>query len=91
MSSTEVFPCSHENMCNQRCTSSCCVLDGSHAIPNTAIYDESNDRACDKEVVILVHVCNHDIRHVATRFLDMPVCNIPTAESLFAPVEKALV
>ena len=59
--------------------------------PFTILIDESNDRACDKEVAILVRVWDHDINRVATRFLDMPVCNIPTAENLFASVEEALV
>ena len=47
--------------------------------PFTILIDESNDRACDKEVAILVRVWDHNIRHVATRFLDMPVCNICVA------------
>ena len=59
--------------------------------PFSVLVDESNDCACDKEVAILVRVWDDDIRRVATRILNMPMCNIPTAENLFASLEETLV
>ena len=57
----------------------------------SVLVDESNDRACDNEVAILVCVWDDDIRRVATRYLNVPVCNIFTAENLFAALQEALV
>ena len=59
--------------------------------PFSILVDDGNDRACDKEVAISVRVWDDDIRRVATRFLNMPVGNIPTAENVFASLEETLV
>ena len=86
------------------CTKTTCIIKGALAPtvcekvvlqcqlqPFSILVDESNDRTCEKEVAILVRVWDQETKRVATRFLHiMPVCNIPTAENIFATVEETL-
>ncbi len=48
----------------------------------SVMMDESNDRI-DKSCIILVRVFNSKVGNVCTRFLDMPIVNIGTAQNLF--------
>ena len=51
--------------------------------------DESNDKT-DKSCIILVHVLDLKVGDTRTRFLDMPVVNIGTAQNLFAALKESL-
>ena len=57
------------------------VIDSMSA-PFSLLMDESNDKT-DKSCIILVRVLDPVIGEVCTRFLDMPVVNIGTANNLF--------
>ena len=50
--------------------------------PFSVLMDESNYKQ-DKSCIILVRVLDAKLGNVKTRFLDMPVVNIGTAENLF--------
>ena len=52
------------------------------------LCDETMDQATDKQLVILAGVINGD--HVATRFVDIPTCNLSTAQHLFDALNKSL-
>lgn len=51
------------------------------------MVDESTDRNTDKQVVILTRVfCESQI---VTKFVDMPTCNLGSAEDLFGVINKS--
>ena len=49
----------------------------------SVLMDESNDKQ-NKSCIILVRVLHAKLGNVKTRFLDMPVMNIGTAENIFS-------
>ena len=49
----------------------------------SVLMDESNHKQ-DKSCIILVRGLDAELGNVKTRFLDMPVVNIGTAENLFS-------
>ena len=51
--------------------------------------DEGNDIE-DKNFAIVVCLWDEDLGRPLTRFLDMPVCNVGTAENLFGFIDTAL-
>ena len=53
------------------------------------LMDESNDKT-EHSCIILVRVIDLDVGDVHTRFLDMPVVNIGTAQNLFATLKLSL-
>ena len=57
--------------------------------PFSFLMDESNDKQ-DKSCIILVRVLDAKLGNVETRFLDMPVVNIGTAENLFSALKESL-
>ena len=57
--------------------------------PFSVLMDESNDKQ-DKSCIILVRVLDAVLGNVKTRFLDMPVVNIGTAENLFSALKESL-
>ena len=57
--------------------------------PFSFLMDESNDKQ-DKSCIILVRVLDAKLGNVKTRFLDMPVVNIGTAENLFSALKESL-
>ena len=54
----------------------------------SVLMDESNDKQ-DKSCIILVGVLDAELGNVKTRFLDMPVVNIGTAENLFSALKES--
>ena len=58
--------------------------------PITIMMDESNKRSDDKACAILVKMIDPTTFCVVNRFLDMPVCNIPTSANLFSVLEATL-
>ena len=54
----------------------------SMSTPFSLLMDESNDKT-DKSCIILVRVLDPVVGEVRTRFLDVPVDNIGTADNLF--------
>lgn len=50
------------------------------------MVDETTDRKTDKQLVILVRLV--DEGKISTRFLDMPICNLGTAEDIFHTIDK---
>ena len=64
------------------------VID-SMSTPFSLLMDESNDKT-DKSCIILVRVLDPVIGEVRTRFLDMPVVNIGTANNLFRGLKSSL-
>ena len=56
--------------------------------PFSVLMDESNDKQ-DKSCIILVRVLDAKLGNVKTRFLDMPVVNIGTAEKLFSALKES--
>nr|XP_055075693.1 uncharacterized protein LOC129455070 isoform X2 [Misgurnus anguillicaudatus] len=52
--------------------------------------DESNNRKTDKEFVILTRLYDEATLQVATRFLEMPICNVGNAENLYDKLNEAL-
>ena len=50
--------------------------------PFSIMLDESNDNV-DKSCIILVRLLDPEVGNVCTRFLDMPVVNIGTAQNIF--------
>ena len=57
--------------------------------PFSILCDEGNDTD-DKNLAILVHLWDDELSKPVTWFLDMPVCNIGTAEKLFDHIEAAI-
>lgn len=64
------------------------VID-SMSTPFSLLMDESNDKT-DKSCIILVRVLDPIVGEVRTRFLDMPVVNIGTAQNLFLALKSSL-
>lgn len=56
--------------------------------PFGLLLDESNDRGCNKELVILARVHDPSDDTVCTKFVDMPVCNEGTGQNLFDTVNR---
>ena len=54
----------------------------------SVLMDESNDKQ-DKSCIILVKVLDAKLCDVKTRFLDVPVMNIGTAENLFSALKES--
>ena len=61
----------------------------SMTFPFSLMMDESNDKT-DKSCIILVRTVDGQCGEVRTRFLDMPVVNISTAENLFHALKDSL-
>ena len=61
----------------------------SKSTPFSLLMDESNDKT-DKSCVILVRALDPVVGEVRTRFLDMPVVNIDTADNLFQALKSSL-
>ena len=57
--------------------------------PFSIMMDESNDKT-DKSCIILIRVLDTEKGDICTRFLDMPVVNIGTAENLFVALKTSL-
>ena len=53
------------------------------------LIDASNDKV-DKSCIILVRFLDPEVGNVCTRFLDMPVVNIGTAQNLFSALKESL-
>lgn len=49
--------------------------------------DESTDKGTSKYLVLLVRLFDDQLQKPHTRFLDMPVCNIGTAQSVFDSIQ----
>ena len=58
--------------------------------PYGLMCDGSNDCAENKTFAILVCVFDEDLGEVKSRFVDMPVSNIGTAEKLFECIQNSL-
>lgn len=58
--------------------------------PITIMMDESNKRSDDKACAIPVRMFDSTTFQDVNRFLGMPICNIPTWESLFNVLEATL-
>lgn len=50
--------------------------------------DESTDRGCEKQLVILVRVFDNDQSKPTTRFLAMPTCNIGSADNIYQCIKS---
>ncbi len=57
--------------------------------PFSILMDESNDKQ-DKSCIILVRVLDAELGNLKTKFLDMPVVNIGTAENLYSALRESL-
>ena len=57
--------------------------------PFSIMMDESSDKT-DKSCIILIRVLDTEKGDICTRFLDMPVVNIGTAENLFVALKTSL-
>ena len=57
--------------------------------PFSILIDESNDKL-DKSCIILVRLLDPDLGNVCSRFLDMPVVNIGTAQNIFRALKASL-
>ena len=66
------------------------VIDRCKNGPFSILCDEGND-AEDKNFAILVRYWDNHLAKPTTRLLDIPICNIGTAENLFSHIESALV
>lgn len=66
------------------------VFDMCRKGPFSILCDEGND-CDDKNFAILVRLWDDELGKPVTRFFDMPVCNIATAEKLFNHIDTALV
>ena len=54
--------------------------------PFSILLDESIDKSC----IILVKLLDPQVGNVCTRFLDMPVVNIGTAQNIFDALKESL-
>ena len=57
--------------------------------PFSVLCDEGSDTD-DKNFAILVRLWDENVGKPVTRFLDMPICNIGTADKLFEAIDTAL-
>ena len=57
--------------------------------PFSILMDESNDKV-DKSSIILIKVLDPEVGDVKTRFVDMPIVNIGTAQNLFKALKESL-
>uniref|UniRef100_H3AGU8 Uncharacterized protein n=1 Tax=Latimeria chalumnae TaxID=7897 RepID=H3AGU8_LATCH len=57
--------------------------------PFGLMCDETNDQGDDKNFVILVRLYEEEEMAMKTRFLDMPTCNIGSAENLFNCLDES--
>ena len=57
--------------------------------PSSVLINELNDKQ-DKSGIILVKVFDAELGNVKTRFLDMPVVNIKTAQNRFSALKESL-
>lgn len=57
--------------------------------PFSVLCDEGSDTD-DKNFAILVRLWDENVGQPITRFLDMPICNIGTADKLFEAIDTAL-
>ena len=57
--------------------------------PFSIMIDESNSKQ-DKSCIILVRVVDPEVSDIRTRFLDMPIVNIGSAENLFSAIKTSL-
>ncbi len=55
----------------------------------SVLMDGSNDKT-DKSCIILVRLLDTDEGDVRTRFLDMPIVNIGTAQNIFKALKESL-
>uniref|UniRef100_A0A8C6LN13 Uncharacterized LOC107389530 n=1 Tax=Nothobranchius furzeri TaxID=105023 RepID=A0A8C6LN13_NOTFU len=58
--------------------------------PFSLMCDESNNRKTDKEFVILTRLYDEATLQVATKFMEMPICNVGNAENLYEKLSEAL-
>nr|XP_054588381.1 uncharacterized protein LOC129153197 [Nothobranchius furzeri] len=58
--------------------------------PFSLMCDESNNRKTDKEFVILTRLYDEATLEVATKFMEMPICNVGNAENLYEKLSEAL-
>ncbi|XP_054601663.1 uncharacterized protein [Nothobranchius furzeri] len=58
--------------------------------PFSLMCDESNNRKTDKEFVILTRLYDEATLQVATKFMEMPICNVGNAENLYEKLREAL-
>ena len=65
------------------------VTTDSMSNPFSIMTDELNDKT-DKSCIILVRVLDPAVGDVRTRFIDMPVVNIGTAQNLFSALKLSL-
>ena len=54
------------------------------------MVDETIDRGTDKQFVILARVENDREGKITTMFIDMPICNLGTAQDLCDVIDKSL-
>lgn len=57
--------------------------------PFSILLDESNDKV-DKSCIIIVRYLDLEIGNVSTKFLDMPVVNIGSAQNIFRALKESL-
>ena len=57
--------------------------------PFSILMDEYNDSA-DKSCIIVVRIFDNEVGNVRTRFLDMPVVKIGTAQNIFEALKQSL-
>ena len=57
--------------------------------PFSIMLDESNDKI-DKSCIILVRLLDPERGNVSTRFLDMPIVNIGTAQNIYLALKESL-
>ena len=57
--------------------------------PFSVLIDESNDKT-GKSCIVLVKVLDSTVGDIRTRFLDIPVVNIGTAQNLYAALKSSL-
>ncbi|XP_060125482.1 uncharacterized protein LOC118081165 isoform X3 [Zootoca vivipara] len=58
--------------------------------PFSLMCDESNNRKAGKEFVTMARLYDEANLQVATRFLEMPICNVGNAENLYEKLNEAL-
>ena len=81
---TQIVKCALAPNCTEQVVQQC------KSSPFSLMCDESNDLNSDKLLVILVRGYDEAILKVTTRFLDMPTCNVGTAEKIFGHVEDTV-
>nr|XP_034963326.1 uncharacterized protein LOC118081165 isoform X1 [Zootoca vivipara] len=58
--------------------------------PFSLMCDKSNNRKAGKEFVTMARLYDEANLQVATRFLEMPICNVGNAENLYEKLNEAL-